>query len=62
LPKAAFDNLEGMAIERALAGRWRFWLVSDDGHRVMARTLLIALDYVPPPDTTKARRLRRASN
>ena len=23
---------------------WRFWLISDDGHRVMARTLLVALD------------------
>jgi hypothetical protein len=48
LPKAPFDNLEGMAIEARPGGAWRFWLVSDDGHRVMARTLLIALDYVPP--------------
>ena len=48
LPKAAFDNFEGMAIEPSAGGGWRFWLISDDGHRVMARTLLIALDYKPP--------------
>ena len=48
LPKAAFDNFEGMAIAPLPDGRWRFWLVSDDGHRVMARTLLVALDYAPP--------------
>ncbi|MCL6699042.1 esterase-like activity of phytase family protein [Sphingomonas sp. NSE70-1] len=47
LPKGAFDNFEGMAIEPLLDGNWRFWLVTDDGHRVMARTLLVALDYVP---------------
>ena len=46
LPKAAFDNYEGMAIERR-AGGLRFWLITDDGHRIMARTLLVALDYVP---------------
>jgi hypothetical protein len=44
LPKASLDNYEGMAIETGPDGRWRFWLVSDDGHRVMARTLLVALD------------------
>lgn len=48
LPKAAFDNFEGMAIAPLAGGGWRFWLVSDDGHRLMARTLLVALDYVPP--------------
>jgi len=48
VPKAAFDNFEGMAIELSPNGGWRFWLVSDDGHRVMARTLLVALDYMPP--------------
>jgi hypothetical protein len=48
VPKGAFDNFEGMAIEPRAAGGWRFWLVTDDGHRIMARTLLIALDYVPP--------------
>ena len=47
VPKGAFDNFEGMAIEPRDDGSWRFWLISDDGHRVMARTLLVALDYVP---------------
>jgi hypothetical protein len=47
LPKDAFDNFEGMAIERLANGSWRFWLVTDDGHRFMARTLLVALDYAP---------------
>jgi hypothetical protein len=48
VPKGALDNFEGMAIAPLSDGRWRFWLVSDDGHRVMARTLLVALDYMPP--------------
>jgi hypothetical protein len=48
LPKGEFDNYEGMAIEQLPDGHWRFWLVTDDGHRVMARTLLVALDYLPP--------------
>ena len=58
LPKAAFDNYEGMAIAPLPGGGWRFWLVTDDGHRIMARTLLVALDLNKPPgpDTTKARR------
>nr|WP_294848585.1 esterase-like activity of phytase family protein [uncultured Sphingomonas sp.] len=43
VPKGAFDNFEGMTIVRRNGG-WRFWLVTDDGHRFMARTLLIALD------------------
>lgn len=43
LPKASFDNLEGLAIEATQSG-WRFWLISDDGHRFMARTLLVALE------------------
>jgi hypothetical protein len=47
LPKGALDNYEGMAIEPRPGGGWRFWLISDDGHRIMARTLLVALDYVP---------------
>ncbi len=47
LPKGAFDNYEGMAIEALPAGGLRFWLVTDDGHRIMARTLLVALDHVP---------------
>jgi hypothetical protein len=44
VPKAAFDNFEGMVIRPKPNGGWRFWLVSDDGHRFKARTLLIALD------------------
>ncbi len=48
IPKRPFDNYEGMAIEARPGGGWRFWLVSDDGHRIMARTLLVALDYMPP--------------
>lgn len=47
VPKAAFDNLEGMAIAPGPGGGWRFWLVSDNGRLGMVRTLLIALDYVP---------------
>lgn len=47
VPKAALDNYEGMAIEARAYG-WRFWLISDDGHRVMARTLLVALDLDAP--------------
>ena len=39
------DNYEGIAIARLPDGRWRFWLITDDGHRFMARTLLVALDY-----------------
>ena len=45
LPKDALDNYEGMAIASLPDGRWRFWLITDDGHRFMARTLLVALDY-----------------
>jgi hypothetical protein len=47
VPKGLFDNYEGMAIEPRPGGGWRFWLISDDGHRLMARTLLVALDYNP---------------
>jgi len=47
LPKAAFDNYEGMAIGPKPEGGWRFWLVTDDGHRFQARTLLVALDFDP---------------
>ena len=43
LPKAAFDNFEGIAIA-ARPGGSRFWLVTDDGHRFKARTLLVAFD------------------
>jgi hypothetical protein len=48
VPKGAFDNYEGMAIEARPGGILRFWLLTDDGHRFMARTLLTALDYAPP--------------
>ena len=44
LPKAALDNYEGMVIAPKPGGGWRFWLVTDDGHRFRARTLLVALD------------------
>jgi hypothetical protein len=48
LPKGAFDNFEGMAIEPSPGGGLRFWLITDDGHRFLARTLLVALDLDPP--------------
>jgi len=48
LPKGLFDNYEGMAIQQLPDGGLRFWLVTDDGHRLMARNLLVALDYAPP--------------
>jgi hypothetical protein len=44
LPKGALDNFEGMLIERRSDGGWRFWLVSDNDYRSLARTLLVALD------------------
>lgn len=44
IPKGLFDNFEGMAIENSPSGGLRFWLLTDDGHRIMARTLLVALD------------------
>jgi hypothetical protein len=54
LPKGIFDNYEGMAIEPRPGGGLRFWLISDDGHQIMARTLLVALDYVPPAGHDKS--------
>ena len=54
VPKGTFDNYEGMAIERKSGGGLRFWLVTDDGHRILARTLLVALDYVPPAGHDKS--------
>ena len=54
VPKGALDNFEGMAIEARPGGEWRFWLISDDGHRLMARTLLVALDYLPPAGQDKS--------
>ena len=56
LPKAPLDNYEGMAIAAKPGGGWRFWLVTDDGHRILARTLLVALDLDAPPTKTNARR------
>ena len=59
VPKAAFDNYEGLAISALADGGWRFWLVTDDGHRFMARTLLVALDLDVPDrghDKSPARR------
>ena len=53
LPKAPFDNFEGLAI-RAVTGGLRFWLVTDDGHRVFARNLLVAIDL--PQTHESARR------
>lgn len=60
LPKAPLDNYEGMAIAARPGGGWRFWLVTDDGHRVMARTLLVALDLDPQRQTPDGK--HRASN
>ncbi len=48
LAKGRFDNFEGMAIEPGPGGGLRIWLVSDDGSRVFARTLLAAYDLTPP--------------
>ena len=67
VPKSAFDNYEGMAIEPRPGGGLRFWLISDDGHRIMARTLLVALDHLPQPETakspaTQAGRLKKPRN
>ena len=50
VPGGPLDNFEGLAIERRPGGCWRFWLLSDDGHRMFARTLLVALDYDPGTD------------
>jgi hypothetical protein len=54
VPKEAFDNFEGLTIETRPDGRWRFWLVTDDGHRVMARTLLVAIDLDLPITNKKS--------
>lgn len=43
VPKGWSDNMEGLAIVPQAKGL-RFWLISDDGHRILARTLLLALD------------------
>ncbi|MGI8932118.1 MAG: esterase-like activity of phytase family protein [Sphingomicrobium sp.] len=53
VPKARLDNYEGMAIAARPDGGWRYWLVSDDGHRIGGRTLVVALDLDPPPHKSK---------
>lgn len=53
VPKGWSDNMEGLAIVARPDGL-RFWLISDDGHRIFARTLLLALDL--PRTQENARR------
>lgn len=53
VPKGWSDNMEGLAITTRPDGL-RFWLISDDGHRIFARTLLLALDL--PQAQESARR------
>ena len=60
LPKAPLDNYEGLAIAARPGGGWRIWLVTDDGHRVMARTLLVALDLDRGPQKQTPDVKRRA--
>lgn len=52
-PQRAADNFEGMAIA-PIPGGYRFWLVSDDGHYLWPRTILMALDL--PRTQENARR------
>ena len=54
LPKDQLDNFEGMTIQARPDGGWRFWLVSDNDFRSTARTLLVALDYLPPAKHDKS--------
>jgi hypothetical protein len=54
LPKGRFDNFEGLTIEALRSGGWRFWLVSDNGRGGITRTLLVALEYVPPAGHDKS--------
>ena len=61
LPKAPLDNYEGLAITARPGGGWRLWLVTDDGHRIMARTLLVALDLPARPQKQTPDVKRRAS-
>ena len=61
LPKAPLDNYEGLAIAARPGGGWRLWLVTDDGHRILARTLLVALDLPAPPQKQTPDVKRRAS-
>ena len=59
LPKAPFDNFEGIVIAPRPNGDWRIWLITDDGHRLMARNLLVALDFRP---NANARRIPPGAN
>ena len=45
-----FDNIEGVAVERAAADGLRLWLITDDNHQWPQRTLLLALDWPPARD------------
>jgi hypothetical protein len=45
-----FDNVEGVAVERGMAGALRLWLITDDGHQWPQRTLLLALDWPSATD------------
>ena len=62
VPKAPLDNYEGMVIAARPGGGWRIWLVTDDGHRIFARTLLVALDLDRGPQKQTPDVKRRASN
>ena len=62
LPKAPLDNYEGLAIAARPGGGWRLWLVTDDGHRILARTMLVALDLQAPPQKQTPDVKRRASS
>ncbi|WP_187107719.1 esterase-like activity of phytase family protein [Sphingomonas xanthus] len=54
VPKAPLDNFEGMTFTAGADGRWRIWLLTDDGHRLMARNLLVALDFDLPVGNGKS--------
>ena len=59
LPRIGLRRLTDLEIADRLPS---FWLITDDGHRFFARTLLIALDYRRPTQgkgpATRARRSR----
>jgi hypothetical protein len=54
LPKGPLDNFEGMLIEKRVDGAWRFWLISDNDYRSVARNLLVALDLPARHDESPA--------
>lgn len=49
LPLGPLDNVEAVAVEPRADGSRRLWLMTDDNFRPPLRTLLIALDWPPPP-------------